>query len=449
MKFFDAAIEKQVLAGFLKGPQFWRNVPTAWFYDPLSLKTYTEFLKLLDASHAHPTADLIRACVSDIEVKLFVIELGQIEIDLPTLNVYLQKLFEMYGARRIRDITQAVPDELAQVGVEALLRQKIVELSSISNPLVAGERLRGFIYEDLDDDKKYYEDIERDPALGGTTPYFIPKLDEYTAGGLHPGDIVLLYGGTGGYKTMTKANLAYNFAFWAEKHVMVMTLEVKMSDYRRIIESRHALLNYDKIREGQLEHQKNVFFNALQDIEQNKPSLYLVDIPDRATSADVKVELDKYHTQVGFYPDILIIDYLNEMEPLAKWNNTSEKFKNLGVELRRIIRSYPGLSLISSMQENRQGTMAKNKENLGLETIGESHYMSNVCSLIIHLYQSADGVDEDAGILNMAIRKSRWGPKHKVVEVDIDPVVKFVGENRFRTKRKDDFARTPSGATLR
>jgi replicative DNA helicase len=431
VKFEDFDTECYILAACLKGPEFWRGVPEAWFKTELSSLVYKEFKSFLQPPYStYPTPDLVIDKSNNLDVKLFTKEISTMNIDIHALNVKVHDLSEMYSNRKLFDVMKRMPTDLDSNHTEEVVRKIIAELSGLVNPFQAGLRERGFIWEGAADRWQKYRNIEKDPRILNITPFNIEELDKATSGGLRNGYIVCFFAGSGSYKTKVKAALAYNFSFLSGKHVMVITLEVPKEDYEHIIDSRHALLDYSDLSTGKLGASREYYRNVLISLDSSKPPLYIVDIPDKATSADLITETELYYVKFGRYPDIVILDYANEMEPVEPWGNTGEKFKNLGVEIRRIVRTYK-YGFITSMQENREGKKIKDKEKVGTEHIGESHGFQNVCHLIIHLYQDAEGIDDATNQLHMSIKKNRWGPKNVSFPVFVNAAYNYVGDRKI------------------
>ncbi len=429
IKFFDADIEAYVIASLLNDPTNWKNIPENWFREPISQKAYSELKKCLAPPYTtFPTIDILMSTVEDPETKLFLRELSHIKTDPRTAAFRKNELFEMYATRRVDEIIRRIPTSLSQKKIDTLVQETIREFAELQNPLLYGNRERGFIYDRAQDRWDYYKDIESDPTKREGIPFHINELDKHTRGGIRKPHIFLLYAATGGFKSRVKANLAYNFSFLGHQDVMVITLEIPNNDYERIIDSRHGLLDFNNIVAGDLGPDKDRYFDALSNIMVAKPSLYIVDIPDRSTSADVIAELNLYRAEFGKYPDIVVLDYVNEMEPVGEWQGTSDKYKTLGVELRRICRTH-NIALITSMQENREGAKKKDKEKSGLENVGESHYFSNVCHLVIHLYQDEADVVENA--LHWSIKKNRYGPKDLSFITYANAALNYVGDRQL------------------
>jgi replicative DNA helicase len=244
---------------------------------------------------------------------------------------------------------------------------------------------------------------------------------------------MLIIAGTGEYKTLTKLSLAYNFAFIERKDTMVLTLEVPGSgdqrDYQMMIDSRHSLLEFSDIVAGKLNVTRSVYREKLMDINDQRYPLYIVDIPDKATSADVIKELELYFAKTGKYPEVVVIDYLNEMEPVSSYDSSSAKFKQLGSELRIIARTY-GIRIITSMQLNREGKKIKEGEKRDLENISESHYVTNPFQVIVFLHQDSNGIDAATNQLHWTIRKNRYGQKNVTFTTFANAPFCYVGDTK-------------------
>jgi replicative DNA helicase len=433
IKFEDSDTEKIVLASCLKGADYWRNIPSGWFKDDLCNKAYKELQKFLKPPYqTYPTPDLVFEKCEDIDVKLLVKEISTIKIKNSEIGVKVYDLFEMYAARKVYDLAQSVPNDLEKSRVEEVVRAKMRELAELVNPFEVGQRKRGFIYESASARWNRYRSIEQDPSLLKRIPYGISELDKATSGGSKPSHITLFFAKSGGFKSKVKANIAYNTAFEHQICTMVVTLEIPFDEYEQVIDSRNALLPYDEVTTSNLnDEDREKYRQSLKNMTSQKPPLYLVDIPGDATTADLVAETERFYIQNDRYPDILLLDYINEIDPLTPWGtSTGLKFKNVGVEIRKIARSYKW-AFIGSMQENRKATEEnKNKEKVDLQHIGESNSFHNVCHVVVHLYQDEQGIDEASNQLHWSIKKNRYGPKTSFTTF-ANPKINYIGDRRI------------------
>lgn len=435
IKFKDLEIEKQVLASFFKGPEYWKDFPEFWFSESLHQKTYKELKRLLKPPYSSfPSYNILIDKVEDNDIKLFVTELQHIEITIQEANIKVKDLFDMYCSRRVYDIVSSIPEEMEKIKIDELVRNKISDFSKLLNPYLIGNTYREFIYDSAIDRWLHYKGVESKEIESTALPFHISDLDKYTNGGLRKSHMMLLVAATGEYKSITKANLAYNSAFIDNKDTMVLTLEIPGSgdqrDYQMMIDSRHSLLEFSDIINGKLGVNKSIYRDKLIDIKNNKYPLYIVDIPDKATTGNVITELELYYAKTGKYPDKLIIDYLNEMEPMSDYEGgISGKYKQLGSELRIINRMY-GIRTITSMQLNREGKKIKEGEKRDLENISESHYVSNPFHVIVFLHQDHNGIDAATNQLHWTIRKNRYGPKNITFTTFANPSFCYVGDRK-------------------
>lgn len=430
VKFEDFEIERYVLAACLRGPEFWRSIPESYFFTEITRNTYRELKRFLEPPYStYPSYELAFEKVENLDIKLFIRELSTVKIDKSLLPARLYDLYEMYATRKVYDIAKRIPNDLEQTRVEEVIRARLSDLAEVVNPFEAGIRERGFIYESAKARWDRYRTFEINPSARKTIPLGISGLDNKLNGGGRPGHIICFFGGSGGYKTLTKANIAYNIAFGQHLDVMVITLEVPKESYELIIDARHCLVDYDKIEAGRLGNERLLYKKTLVEMADVKPRLYIVDIPGDATSADVIQEFELYYIRFGKYPDVCVLDYVNEMDPVRSWNNTGEKFKNLGVELRRITRTYKDL-LITSMQDNAKAQEIQEKKKVKLSHMGESYSFKNVCNAVIYIYQDEAGVDSASNRLNFIFKKNRYGENNVGFTAFVNPIYKYVGDRQ-------------------
>ncbi|MCK9542903.1 MAG: hypothetical protein M0R03_12825 [Novosphingobium sp.] len=307
VKFEDIDTERYYIASCLEGPDYWKAIPESWLHHDITKLTYLELKKFLEPPYSsYPSRDLALEKCENVDVKLFIAELSSIKVDKSLSHAKVYDLYQMYANRKLYDLAKNMLNELTGVGkAEELVRKKITELSELVNPFEVGLRQRRFIYDDATSRWEKYRERERNPIQPDVIPYNIEEFDKYTNGGLRKSHIICFFAGSGGYKTKLKANLAYNFSFLNKKDVMVITLEVPIEDYSVVIDSRHALLDFNEIQRGGLGIHKEQYRKALIDIYKSKPSLYMVDIPGEATSMDIAAEAEIYYAKFGKYPDVV------------------------------------------------------------------------------------------------------------------------------------------------
>jgi replicative DNA helicase len=426
-KFEDFEVERYVVAACLKGPDYWKVFPEVWLRDDNCRKAYKAMKDYFATEGSFPTPDTILSKIENPELRLFIAELSVVPINPLEVKPYLKQIYQMYAGRKLVEDADNLPKELITIAdVDKIVRKKVSNLISLVNPLDSGITARRFIYESAAERMKTYRYKESHPNDRSAISYGIAEMDRLTNGGHLRGEMLLFFGGSGGYKTKTMANLAYNFAVKSLVDTMVISLEEPLEKYEQIFDSRHGMLDLDAIRNGTLGVESVYYRERLIDVVNKKYPLYVVDIPGGSTTADVISELERYNAIYGHYPVMLLIDYLNQMDPSGKFEGTSDKYKVSTEELRRISRSY-NIGTITAMQLNRKGKELKNQEQIGTEHISESDRVQDPFATIINLWQKI-GVDDVANVLNFSFKKNRNGQNFKTFSVFCNPAVNFIGD---------------------
>jgi replicative DNA helicase len=130
--------------------------------------------------------------------------------------------------------------------------------------------------------------------------------------------------------------------------------------------------------------------------------------PSYINTMQMKSWIDKL-ALIGHTPDVLIVDYLNLMQPnvITKNTNMYEKVGNIGRELRALSYEIGGIPIWSATQVNRSGC-AKNTEP-ELDKISESMGTAQTADFLMSLWRTDE--DMTVGKMNATILKNRWGGK--------------------------------------
>jgi replicative DNA helicase len=130
--------------------------------------------------------------------------------------------------------------------------------------------------------------------------------------------------------------------------------------------------------------------------------------PSSINALQIKAWIDKLNL-LGYVPDVLIVDYLNLMQPNIMTQSTImyEKVGNIGRELRALSYDMKGVPVWTATQVNRAGC-AKGTEPK-LDNMSESMGTAHTADFIGSLWCT----DEEIlmGKMNMTVLKNRWGGK--------------------------------------
>ena len=249
----------------------------------------------------------------------------------------------------------------------------------------------------------YFEDIDKHVrelvAVYKPIPTGWKFFDDKTEGGLFPKTLVVFAGQVNVGKSIVLGNIATNMLL-TNKNVLLISLEMSEFMYSKRISSQltqipHGdLKTYTQELKEQVEHLK-------RNVEGN---LIVKEFPPKSVTVR---HIDSYITKLkhkGFVPDIVVIDYVNLIHPIAKNLNSYESVKEICEHLRGLSFKYD-IPIVSATQLNR-GSF--NTASPGMEGISESIGLAATCDVICSLWQEEE--DRELGIINMGFQKNRFGP---------------------------------------
>jgi replicative DNA helicase len=249
----------------------------------------------------------------------------------------------------------------------------------------------------------YFEDIDKHVkelvAVYKPIPTGWKFFDDRTEGGLFPKTLVVFAGQVNVGKSIVLGNIATNMLL-ANKNVLLISLEMSEFMYSKRISSQltqipHGdLKTYTQELKDQIDHLK-------KNVEGN---LIVKEFPPKTVTVR---QIDSYITKLrhkGFVPDIVVIDYVNLIHPIAKNLNSYESVKEICEHLRGLAFKYD-IPIVSATQLNRG---AFNTASPGMEGISESIGLAATCDAICSIWQEEE--DRELGIINMGFQKNRFGP---------------------------------------
>lgn len=177
------------------------------------------------------------------------------------------------------------------------------------------------------------------------------ELDDLLGGGMARGELLLVAAPSGGGKSLLLANLGYNF-LEQQYNVMFLSLELSVS---RIAQ------RYDQMFTGidnvSWKWRTEEVITGLQSIHSSgrMGNLDITKMPSETTPNEVRSLLKEFYLKKGYYPDLLIVDYLDEMSPnqFVSADNVAEKDKQISSQLRQVGEDFDALTATAS-QLNRE-----------------------------------------------------------------------------------------------
>ena len=256
---------------------------------------------------------------------------------------------------------------------------------------------------------EYFKDLDRHlDVLANPEAKLLTKLtdlDNITNGGFwKTGKCLITFLAQPGLgKSMFMANLAVNYLMQDLK-VAIITLEMSEDVYGQRID---AMLSGNDINAIQFNIQK-VKDKILSFKELHKNAeLFIKEYPPNTVSVKhIKAYLDKL-VAMNKKPDVLVVDYINLLNPNSKTNNMSmyEKVGDVARDLRALSYIF-GIPVISASQTTRSGY---DTAEVSMADVSESAGINHTSDFMGALFQQEG--DQEAGRMCMKVLKNRFGGK--------------------------------------
>lgn len=285
-------------------------------------------------------------------------------------------------------------------------------------------------------------------ALGENTSDLIPTgmahIDRVMHG-LGPGELGIFMGPTGSGKSFALMNVGLNAVIGSGRFKVVhFTFELSerklMRRYDKCISGKHhallATAPKDFIKELKKQHLLKVHGDVRVKHYPNKT----------CTINHMAVYLDALEAVEDFVPDLVIVDYLDEMRAVERYAEKRDQLAAITRDLRRFAgeRKVP---VWTATQANRAATT---KKTIRKEDIGESYEKAQVADVIITICQTPEEYHEKRMRLFLAKMRDAAGERTVQAEVDFARgLIRTVGvEDTVDTTRGEDRAgRKPSNDT--
>ena len=249
----------------------------------------------------------------------------------------------------------------------------------------------------------YFDDIERHikelTAVYNPMPTGWKFLDDRCEGGLFPKTLTVFAGQVNVGKSIVLGNLATNMVL-SDKNVLLISLEMSEFMYAKRISAQMT-----QIPHGELKTYTNELEEQLKHIRNKiKSKLVIKEYPPKSVTVR---QIDSLVTKLkrkGFVPDVLVIDYVNLIQPLVKNANSYSEVKEICEHIRALAFKH-NIPVVSATQINRSGVGVASP---GMENVSESLGLVATCDLMCSLWQ--DEESKELGIINMSLMKNRFGP---------------------------------------
>lgn len=196
-------------------------------------------------------------------------------------------------------------------------------------------------------------------------------VDELLYGGISRKELLLVSANSGGGKSITLANLGFNFI---KNGYNVLYVSLELSE--DVVAQRFDTM-YTGISRRDWKSHVSEIVTKLQNTKDKVGILDIVQMPTGTQANTIKAFLKEYHLKYNFMPDMLILDYLDKMYPNESINLSdvwtkdklvSEQLRQIGVEFNMVIAT--------ASQLNREAVKATHHDHShiagGISKINES-----------------------------------------------------------------------------
>jgi len=440
-KMFSTQIEKRLLALFLQAPTHMRIMSTDLnIFAVKQHKNLGQIIKSFVSKYrCAPTKDMLIGFANE---RLNLSEKGidqtaealELLKALPTVRANefqycWDKAFNYMVGRKIFDMGADLTDHFKknEVNFVDLHREMLSQLLTVGDQSVVSGR--GYIYQNVKERYKEYNESGKKNSRS-VIPFGITGLDEKT-GGMRRKFVTLFYSRTGGGKTRTAVNIAYNAAKLGH-NVMYFSLEMAFNLIASVFDSRMGAINSQSIVFGKLSKDEKIKYKkVLKKQVAEKFNIWIVDISLNASSNVIMEETEIYSATTGKKPDLVIVDYANIMTPARSYGNTSERYNNLFEEFHQIAK-YLDVAIVTATQESRDASKAdldkkrRTEEIEGVHNIGLSNYMAPHCETVIRIKQ--DPSDRMSSLIWFIVDKCRYGNTGSKVSATARWATSYVGD---------------------
>ena len=418
MDLTDDIVEKLLLKGVLTDKSYLvlmdELYDKRWFDDNNLKICFTLIINYYKKYDKVATINTLRVLLQKLKERNSDINISEIsELLVESINLNLDLSPQCVEANIINYIKQrgsyyAISDNLDDIEQTRDTSKCIDRLSKFDSIVLHDDTGLNY-FEDQDAHWDYLLNPEAKLSFG------IPSLDQVTNGGvLSDGrNLIVFMAQPGLGKSLMLSNLAYNFSKM-ELTTVIISLELSQDIYGKRIDAHISGDNIDTLLATHEQTRRKI-----DDFHGEYPNSKVIIKefpPDSINCNSIEVFIDRL-VNVGIVPDVILIDYLNLLQPKRRTNEGMySDIGNVSRELRALTYKY-NVPIFTATQSNTGGY---NSEDIGLENVSESKGIAHTADFILALYQLEE--DRDAGIINGVILKNRLGGYiGKRLPLSIDP----------------------------
>jgi len=349
-----------------------------------------------------------------------------LNMDLPAAEFtwYLDKLKSRYNTKLQKDIADSVTKLLGEPAedeqeklndINMAIREATVNIDAIYKKESYKE---GALDESAEERLRRYEYVKENPTAAQGILSGYSELDRRT-GGLHPGELMIIAGGTGSGKSVVMHNIGVNAYLGPNdpnlgaakivgkgSNILYFSLEMPKESIERRIDACMGGFYYNQIRDGAMAPEDEFRYKRVLDFQLKYANkFHIVDMAKGVTTREVELKFIEI-SETNFVPDLVIIDYLGIMSPNTPGDSDWLAMGKVAAELHEFARTYE-IPVITGSQVNRPPK--DGKADYSTNRIARSDTITHNANIIL---QIASRDDEDIRTdMEVFIIKMRDGEK--------------------------------------
>lgn len=257
-------------------------------------------------------------------------------------------------------------------------------------------------------------------------PTEIDFIDEWCGGGLKKRQLGIAVAPTGAGKSLFLANLAYGMSVMGGHRVLLISNELTMNECVERLGSLLAQTTQDEVSVAPTKIRDGLNKLTKFGVREN---LRLVEVNREISANDIEGMISRNVNLYGWTPDVVIIDYMERMKPLATGmsrENTSGWFGEVAKDLIRMSKRLHCL-VWTAAQTNRSGMNTEVEQSMTQAQGSIKHFQE--ASAVIGIRQRKDLTKQLPSLLNtdirilefasLKMRHAKGAESSKFVEVDM------------------------------
>ena len=325
-------------------------------------------------------------------------------VKLRELPYYAKEVIKSYKARRFLISVYSANQQVNDGNIKSAIENLHSQLTELRQ-----EGDHGIIREG-----GYLESIkERGRELVNKSYYFGNYMGVPTGlrnfdncyGGIFPGEIGIIVGGTGKGKSILLLNFVVNAAK-LKLPVVIVTIEMSKIQYEYRLDSRLTQIEANKFRKKELSNGEIKQWIKRMKKFRRSGKIYIIDIPEGASTNLIALKLKEAERYLKTNKYLLAVDYLNLMVPNSYMRGANNDWQVLGeisTNLKQLARK-KHIPIWTCAQLTKTGAK---KTALTAEDIGYSYKISQDADFGLGLIQSNEM--EEEGIMHIVCMKGREG----------------------------------------